>query len=240
MAILRLDTSSLEATPRSTGENVPSPQPREPDVPRPDAEVAATPLEPAFKILFLDDDPRRAETFLEWYPVAVWVKTSAECIAQLAHGWNEVHLDHDLGGETFVDPSRSDCGMEVVRWLTAEFREPLREAQFVIHSHNVEAARLMVESLRRTGYQAHYRPFAVDLDDVITIEDVRELFREAGRRRRWSACRERLLPFLAAIGRFLRLEGVRPGARVSGSRSVAEEEPARRTAFPDRDESQPA
>jgi hypothetical protein len=146
--------------------------------------------EPESRILFLDDDPHRAETFLAWYPMAVWVQTSQECIAHLAHGWHEVHLDHDLGGEIYVDPERSDCGMEVVRWLAAELREPLRETRFVIHSHNVEAARIMVQNLRQTGYEARYRPFAFDLDDVITVEDMRELFREAARRRRRQACRE--------------------------------------------------
>ena len=83
----------------------------------------AEPL-PIHRILFLDDDPHRAEIFLEWYPAAVWVQTSEECIAGWPSAWDEVHLDHDLGGETFVDPNRSDCGMEVVRWLCAESREP--------------------------------------------------------------------------------------------------------------------
>jgi hypothetical protein len=147
----------------------------------------AEPL-PIHQILFLDDDPYRAEIFLEWYPAAVWVQTSEECISRLASAWSEVHLDHDLGGETYVDPSRSDCGMEVVRWLCAESRERLRETRFVIHSHNVEAARTMVENLRRTGYDARYRPFAIDLDHVITVEDMQELFREANVPRKRPAC----------------------------------------------------
>ena len=50
-------------------------------------------------ILFLDDDPERAEIFLADNPEAVWVQTAEECIARLAEAWDEVHLDHDLGGE---------------------------------------------------------------------------------------------------------------------------------------------
>jgi hypothetical protein len=159
--------------------------------------------EPESRILFLDDDPHRAETFLAWYPMAVWVQTSEECIAHLAHGWHEVHLDHDLAGEVYVDPERSDCGMEVVRWLSAELREPLRGTRFVIHSHNVDAARTMVQNLRQTGYDAHYRPFALDLDDMITVEDMRELFREAARRRRRDAWRDWPRRMLQAIWEFL-------------------------------------
>ena len=32
-------------------------------------------------------------------PEAVWVQTADDCIARLEEGWDEVHLDHDLGGE---------------------------------------------------------------------------------------------------------------------------------------------
>src|SRR5262249_17422684 len=145
----------------------------EPDGPLADSTGPSPLSEEPSRILFLDDDPHRAETFLAWYPMAVWVQTSEQCIAHLAHAWHEVHLDHDLGGEVYVDPERSDCGMEVVRWLSAELREPLRETRFVIHSHNVEAARAMVQGLRQTGYDARYRPFAFDLDDVITAQDMR-------------------------------------------------------------------
>src|ERR1700730_15634727 len=69
------------------------------------------------KVLFLDDDPARGAVFLAEHPDAVWVTTAEECIAYLAEPWHEVHLDHDLGGEAFVDCERNDSGMAVVRWL---------------------------------------------------------------------------------------------------------------------------
>ena len=74
------------------------------------------------RLLFLDDDPRRAEIFLKDNPDAVWVNTVAECLARLAEPWDEVHLDHDLGGKMFVDSKDTDCGMEVIRWLCKEPR----------------------------------------------------------------------------------------------------------------------
>lgn len=161
--------------------------------------------------LFLDDDPARAAQFLAEDPEAVWVETASDCIARLEERWDEVHLDHDLGGEHFVDHGREDCGMEVVRWLCAEFREPLRETRFVVHSHNVEAARTMVDCLHRTGYHARYRPFAIDMDDVITLEDVHALLQEAKARRarlEGASWRRRLFDFLQGLGR--RIQGRPP------------------------------
>lgn len=179
--------------------------------PEPVSSIPRAEQSPSSSILFLDDDPYRAETFLGWYPTAVWVQTSEECISQLANSWKEVHLDHDLGGEQYVDPTRGDCGMEVVRWLCAEFREPLRETRFVVHSHNVEAARTMVDCLHRTGYHARYRPFAIDMDDVITLEDVHALLQEAKARRarlEGASWRRRLFDFLQGLGR--RIQGRPP------------------------------
>ena len=120
---------------------------------------------PAGRLLFLDDDPQRAIVFLSRHPDATWVLTAKECIARLAEGWDQVHLDHDLGGEVFVDPLREDCGMEVVRWLCTSEQKQLRETWFIIHSHNCEAASDMVRHLRESGYHAEYRPFGVELLD---------------------------------------------------------------------------
>ncbi len=111
------------------------------------------------RVLFLDDDPNRAEVFLINRPSAVWVETAEECIARLAEPWDEVHLDHDLGGEAFVDHDREDCGMEVVRWLCDSFRDHLKECQFVVHTRNPNASCMMLMHLQVTGYKVVERPF---------------------------------------------------------------------------------
>ena len=72
--------------------------------------------------MFLDDDPNRAEIFLKEHPQAIWVTTVAECLARLDEPWDEIHLDHDLGGKMFVDSADQECGMEVIRWLCKEPR----------------------------------------------------------------------------------------------------------------------
>lgn len=121
-------------------------------------------LEPLpLKRLFLDDDAERAKLFLTEYPDAVWVETAADCISQLAAHWDEVHLDHDLGGEQYVDVDRDDCGMHVVRWLGFEPRTHLRSTQFFVHSHNGVAATVMVLNLKSMGFRAEAAPFAVGL-----------------------------------------------------------------------------
>jgi hypothetical protein len=117
--------------------------------------------------LFLDDDPARADAFLNRFPDAHWVQTVQDCIAALADKtWDEVHLDHDLEGEWFVDSERKDCGMEVVRWLTSEPRTHLMAAKFVVHTHNHNAAMVMVTQLGLAGYFVLEQPFGSAREEV--------------------------------------------------------------------------
>lgn len=110
--------------------------------------------------LFLDDDPARADAFFDKFPDAHWVQTTVECIEALkTKVWDEIHLDHDLEGEWFVDSERTDCGMEVVRWLTTEPRTHLMAAKFVVHTHNQNAAMVMVTQLGLAGYYVVEQPF---------------------------------------------------------------------------------
>ena len=110
--------------------------------------------------LFLDDDPARADAFLDKFPDAHWVETAEDCIKALAETtWDEIHLDHDLEGEWFVDSERNDCGMEVVRWLTTQPRNHLLAAKFVVHTHNHNAAMVMVTQLGLAGYYVLEQPF---------------------------------------------------------------------------------
>lgn len=117
----------------------------------------------AHRVLFLDDDPKRAVRFLEQVPAAVWVKSVAECLPRMLESWEEIHLDHDLEGETLVDMNREDSGMEVIRWLCKEPRPHLRKTRFFVHTHNFVAGLLMVLQMRESGYQAEMRPFGRNL-----------------------------------------------------------------------------
>jgi hypothetical protein len=115
------------------------------------------------RILFLDDNPVRAQMFEQDHPQAIWVTTVADCLARLEETWDEIHLDHDLGGKIFVDSRAEDCGMEVIRWLCKQPRRHLEQTQFFVHTHNAAAGLLMVLQMRVCGYKGEFRPFGIEL-----------------------------------------------------------------------------
>jgi hypothetical protein len=125
----------------------------------PPSTIAGDGPRPGPRVLFLDDDPNRAAAFLADNPDAIWVETVDDCLARLEEPWDEVHLDHDLGGEVFVDCGREDCGMAIVRWLCLEPRPHLGPTRFIVHSHNPGAANLMVMQIFAAGFQVEGRPF---------------------------------------------------------------------------------
>jgi ActR/RegA family two-component response regulator len=109
------------------------------------------------RVLFLDDDPVRQLKFRREYPWAAIVSTAEECINKLqSQAWDFVYLDHDLGGETWVDSDRKDTGMEVVRWMEAHKPEV---EYVVVHSHNDVAGEAMANRLKIVGYYVEYTPF---------------------------------------------------------------------------------
>jgi hypothetical protein len=130
---------------------------------------------PPPRVLFLDDDELRAGTFLEAHPEAVWVQTASECIVLLEEAWDEVHLDHDLGGEQFVDSERDDCGMAVVRWIVESPRAHLEKTLVFVHSHNMNAATMMGFHLSMAGHKVEVRPFGtvVESSESAPLELVR-------------------------------------------------------------------
>ena len=111
------------------------------------------------KILFLDDDICRMRAFRRVHPRSVWVQTARECIKRILLPWDVISLDHDLGGETFVDSQRKDCGMEVVRYILRNRPACLADTRFIVHSHNHSAATMMAEALSSAGYQCDREPF---------------------------------------------------------------------------------
>jgi DNA-binding NarL/FixJ family response regulator len=112
------------------------------------------------RTLFLDDDPVRCERFAALYPAARIVMDAAQAIAALQTAdWDIASLDHDLGGEYYVDSARDDTGMGVVRWMAAH-----RPAvgHVIVHSFNDAGAALMVAALRAAGYRTTRVYFGFD------------------------------------------------------------------------------
>ncbi len=109
------------------------------------------------KILFLDDNKNRTETFLRNVAInsnedrVYATKTAEGCISMLqSENWDMLFLDHDLGDEVFVDSNRKDCGMEVVRWLEKNKKEFCR---IFVHTANDPARKRMIEKLTYSGYR---------------------------------------------------------------------------------------
>lgn len=117
-------------------------------------------------ILFLDDDGNRTKTFVSRVPSAL-THSTADSICQGIAAAKEagekvkyLFLDHDLGGEIYVDSNREDCGMEVVRFLAKNVAEYITVIDtIIVHSHNQPAAERMVYNLREYGYNTYYVPF---------------------------------------------------------------------------------
>lgn len=130
-------------------------------------------------ILFLDDSPERAAIAYERATPerrshTIWCQTAEEAIVTLRdYELEEAHLDHDLGGTQYQDSRAENSGMEVVRWLE-KLAEPVtkrhkkclsipfdkfQKTQFTVHSHNIPAARQMVERLRAIGLNVKFIPF---------------------------------------------------------------------------------
>lgn len=112
-------------------------------------------------ILFLDDNKNRTKAFQSKVPPAHCVETAQEMIDLIGKysSIDHIFLDHDLGGEVHVDSSRSDCGMEVARWLMNNDRRDDIEC-IVVHSHNVPAAVAMHAALFEAGYNVKLVPFS--------------------------------------------------------------------------------
>lgn len=116
------------------------------------------------RVLILDDDQHRLDIFYIMFRKEMpdlAVKGLKETWAVIRHldkiKYKYVFLDHDLGREKYVDSSRSDCGMEVVRWMLKN-KTP-DDTVYIIHSMNHDAAREMTDKLRNAGFKAYKRNF---------------------------------------------------------------------------------
>lgn len=109
-------------------------------------------------VLFLDDNPDRINKFTRHVPTA-HIATDAQEMIELLEATPEadfVFLDHDLGGQEFVDTRDTNTGSEVVRWIK---RNRPQVGQFVVHSLNHPAGRRMEDDLRGMGYAVVKVPF---------------------------------------------------------------------------------
>lgn len=113
------------------------------------------------RVLILDDDPdnHRLPLFRKCFKIlgerkamsfeVVHVLTAKDCIDKLSEKWDLIFLDHDLGGQTYVDTNSEDCGMRVADWIE-EHPECLTDVAAVfVHSLNHPAGKGMTARLMR-------------------------------------------------------------------------------------------
>ena len=111
--------------------------------------------------MLLEDDPNRVIHFKKKFPDIYHRDNAAAFISILPkvsekYGIDNLFLDHDLGGEVFVDSNNKNTGMEVVRWLVAN---KIKVDNIYVHSLNGVAAKEMVLKLEDAGYDAIQTPF---------------------------------------------------------------------------------
>ena len=102
--------------------------------------------------MILEDDPydTRMDGFKNLFTsvgaVITWVDTAEECIEELKNDiFDIIFLDHDLGGEVFVDYRETNTGSEVSRWI---YENPINDNTIVIiHSFNPVGGAYMNERI---------------------------------------------------------------------------------------------
>jgi len=94
------------------------------------------------KALVLEDDGRRISAFTKIFYKLKWDYTfyreAKQVIDVLDAGlikFDIIFLDHDLGGETYVDTNEKNTGSEVARWISNN-REKVKKIPIIIHSLN--------------------------------------------------------------------------------------------------------
>jgi len=114
------------------------------------------------RVLILEDDPGRMVRFREMFRDAgveiTHAATASDAIASLRSDlFDAVFLDHDLGGQVYVDSDEPNTGFQVARALPDT---PNQHAFIVVHSWNPAGAQRMLDVLRRRGCRAQGIPFS--------------------------------------------------------------------------------
>jgi CheY-like chemotaxis protein len=115
------------------------------------------------RIFILEDDTERRTPVFRANLIGhelVFAETAAQAIKILGmREFDLIFLDHDLGGQQWVDPNDKNTGSEVTRWMVEEMSKC---PTVIIHSLNSPAAQAMKHRLLNNGFDAHYIPW-IDL-----------------------------------------------------------------------------
>ena len=107
------------------------------------------------KILVLEDDIERIRQFRNSFKSLTGIKEihycdmASNCVELLKkEKYGLIFLDHDLGGEMFVDTQNKNTGSEVARWIE---QNPLENGQqVIIHTANPAGAKYMTQLIKNS------------------------------------------------------------------------------------------
>jgi hypothetical protein len=100
------------------------------------------------KVIFLDDSEARQRTMKSVLPCIVQTYTADETIEAIKSSdkIDYLFLDHDLGGQVYVDSSEHNTGMTVAKWIV-EHEEEIDIGYVILHSFNPAGAKNMAQEL---------------------------------------------------------------------------------------------
>lgn len=117
------------------------------------------------RVLVLEDDHNRhkqfKERFIENGNISYTIVETAEaCLTLLKNEkYDMVFLDHDLGGEVFVNSENRNTGAEVARRITEDRSSVIGSPLFIIHSLNPTGSEYMENLLKKEFSQVYRIPF---------------------------------------------------------------------------------
>jgi response regulator RpfG family c-di-GMP phosphodiesterase len=114
------------------------------------------------KVIFLDDSEQRQQAMKSILPCIIQTYTADETIEAIKKEKkvDYLFLDHDLGGQVYVDSNEYNTGMTVAKWLTKN-KETLDIGYIILHSFNPAGAKNMAHELRGI-FQFGTAPFMSD------------------------------------------------------------------------------
>lgn len=121
------------------------------------------------KIFILEDDMERIKLFWEYgkaHDLTV-VTSVSEAIKHWKPPYDLVLLDHDLGGEHYVDSEKENTGYQFVKYLTSIEYGTYEPPKFIVHSFNYQGALNMTIELRTAGFDAVMQSFGPNLLNYI-------------------------------------------------------------------------
>jgi CheY-like chemotaxis protein len=106
------------------------------------------------KVFILDDEPIRIEVITRYIrkngvpeTIIVSASNATEAKDKLKEGqpWDELYLDHDLGGLIYVDSLEENTGYQVAKFIVDT---NIKYEKVIIHSLNYDGAKRMQQVLK--------------------------------------------------------------------------------------------